>query len=1854
MKFSNLLSLITLLLIFNCNRKHDPKPLNHSVKALIYAYTSGAISKADPIKIRFNDEVISNEQIGSVLKKGVLVFSPSIKGKGIWKDTKTIEFQPTEYLTSNTAFLSRVNLKSLFKSIPAEAEVFDFTFRTKEQFIDLRTSSLELSPNQNDNTLSLPGILYTNDIAVDKKVEDCLSAYVGSKQLEIQWDHSNGLEHKFRVKNIIKEKDAFPISIKWSGNSLGLKKAKGEKNVEVPALGDFKILDVQTEKNGSGTMIISFSELLDQQQNLNGLLTLKDYNHNLIKYTITGNVVRLYPGFKLDENVELIAAKGIKNVNGMRMKNPASWTVSFEKPKPGVHLVGDGVIIPTSDGLIFPFEAENLSAVDVEVFKIFDNNIMQYLQTNSIDAGYSLKRVGRIILQTKVELRNLVTTQGTNDRTRYALDLSEIIQADPGAIYQIGLAFRPQYVNINCEDENVPAVDIEALKVSKIDVNKNYDSFFDGYYGLAGYYTDYSYDHRENPCMPAYYCEEHFVKKNVFASDIGLIAKQGNNGSLHVIGSDILSARPISGLQVEVYDFQQQLIKSAITDSEGVLKLDLPRKAQFVIAKSGDRKAYLKLNDGSANSMSQFDTGGRVSQKGLKGHIYGERGVWRPGDSLYLNFVLESKNNKFPKDHPVTFELFDARGQSYTKINSIENVNSVYPFHIHVDEESPTGNWKAVCTVGAAKFSRIVKIETVKPNRLKINLDFGKEELSSRDKFLNTGLSAKWLHGAPAQNLNAKVEMQIKARKTNFSAFSDYVFDDPSRTFSSGSQVVFDDKVNANGEATIKQDLSFIEKTPGKVAINFKTRVFEQGGDFSEDNLSIPFSPYSSYTGIEIPKNKYKRKSLSVDTESKVAMVVLDEKGEPISNRKLTVGLYKMEWSWWWDVDNSNISQYNSSDHINSESKSTLKTDQNGKATWTVSPETWGRYLIRVCDTESGHCSGDFAYAGSPRWDDNASDKKAASMLAFVSDKEDYEVGEKITLSLPTSQKGRAFVSIENGSEVLEHYWKEVDGEDSKFSFYATEQMTPTIYAHVTYLQPYTENTNDLPLRLYGAIPINVFDPKTKLAPVIKMADELKPEKKVSIEVTESTNKPMTYTLAVVDEGLLDLTRFKTPDLWNEFYKREALGVKTWDIYDMILGAMEGKMDKILAVGGDAEIEKGKDKKANRFKPVVKHFGPFHLAAGAKRKHEFMMPNYIGSVKTMIVASNQGAYGSAEKVTPVKTALMVLPTLPRVLSPGEKLSLPINVFAMKDNVKSVEVSLIEESGLVSFPNGRTQSLTFSKPGEKMAYFDMNVSEKIGIGKFIFKVESGSESATQEIEIQIDNPNPIRSDFQNEMLKAGEEWETKMNAIGLIGTNTAVLELSSVPPMNLESRMNYLLRYPHGCIEQTTSSGFPQLYVNQLLDLSETKKNKIAKNVRATISRLNKFQLSSGAFSYWPGSDDASDWGTNYGGHFLLEAKNKGYTVPTGLINDWVKYQKSIARSWKRISKEERQWRRSSSHDLSQAYRLYTLALAGKAELGSMNRMREEDDISSQAKWRLAAAYALVGKMQVAKEIIKGLSTDIKPYRELAYSYGSDLRDQAMILETLNLLGDEEQIANLIRNISDKMSAEKWHSTQTIAYTLLAVGKVLGNSTDKSGFEFKYQLGSKAMVNAGSNKPFTAIEIPIENFDGQNLKLVSSHSGVLFARFISSGKPLIGAEKSEEKDLNIKVAYLDMDNKPLDISALAKGTDFKAIVSITNPGTRGMRYDELALSQVFPSGWEIHNSRMSEVSSVENSDEPEYQDIRDDRVYTYFDLNENESKTFAIQLNAAYQGRYYLPLTSCEAMYDNSITASKAGQWVNVE
>lgn len=1273
------------------------------------------------------------------------------------------------------------------------------------------------------------------------------------------------------------------------------------------------------------------------------------------------------------------------------------------------------------------------------------------------------------------------------------------------------------------------------------------------------------------------------------------------------------------------------------------------KKPFLMVVKSGSQRGYLKLDDGSSLSLSAFDVSGEEVQKGIKGFIYGERGVWRPGDTLFLSFILEDKQNLLPKNHPVQFELLNPQGQVFRKITKTEGLDGFYDFTTTTDKNSPTGNWTARVKVGGAWFTKNIKVETIMPNRLKINLDFKTDKLSVSKKEQAGTLAVKWLHGAIAKNLNAKVEVTLSEMNTGFKNFDGYNFDDVARSFSSEAQTIFDSNIDEQGMAQVLPNIHVSDAAPGMLRASFKVRVFEQGGAFSVDQFSLPYSPYTSYVGMKVPEGNQFTGMLQTDTNHVVKVATVDSDGKPISKSNLKVEVYKVGWRWWWDSYDGDLASY-----IGNEYKQPVQSQYintvNGKGQFNlrINRPDWGRFYVCVTDPESGHRVGQTVYIDWPAWAGSSpKGNEGATLLAFSSDKKSYNVGEDVQLTIPSGGTGRALVSIESGSKVIKAYWVETQKGETKFNFPVTAEMTPNVYVNVTLLQPHAQTVNDLPIRLYGVVPITVEDPGTHLYPVVKTPAVWKPETRSSLSVSEKNGKEMTYTIAIVDEGLLDLTHFKTPDPWNAFYAREALGVKTWDMFDMVMGAFGAELSRILAIGGDGAIDGKAGNKANRFKPMVRFMGPFHLKKGATATHEFMMPQYVGSVRTMVIAGYKAAYGSTEATTPVRKPLMILGTLPRVVGPGEEVDLPVSVFAMEKQVKNVQVE-IKANQFFTPMDGTSKSISFKEVGDDMVNFHLKVNAALGVGKVKIIATSGSEKATYDIEIDVRNPNPKVVNVVEGIVEAGKTWTSNYTPAGMSGTNKGTLELSSIPPINLGERLKYLIEYPHGCIEQTTSSVFPQLFLGNVLDLNSDYKLTIDRNIKAGIERLKLFQTSSGGMSYWAGQYEADDWGTSYAGHFLLEAEAKGYALPPGMLDNWKRYQRNMANAWTPKSRDRYYY---YNYDLEQAYRLYTLALAKAPELGAMNRLKEYPQLSIAAKWRLAAAYIKAGQPEVAKKLISNLSYNVSPYSEMSYSYGSSDRDEAMILETLTLLDMKTKAAPLVKAISAALSANRWMSTQTTAYCLIAVSKFAGANGASNEMRYAVKInGSSSSLN--TKLPVKQIDMQLKGASAGTVTVSNNGTGMLFARIILEGIPETGDQTKVDNDLKMELSYTTMEGNSIDVTKLEQGTDFIAEVKINNPGTRG-EYLQMALSQIFPSGWEIHNTRMDEAESVIKSDYPTYQDIRDDRVYTYFNISPYTSKVFRIVLNAAYVGRYYLPTVYCEAMYDNTINSREPGKWVEV-
>ncbi|RPJ01521.1 MAG: hypothetical protein EHM31_05585, partial [Candidatus Aminicenantes bacterium] len=1265
-------------------------------------------------------------------------------------------------------------------------------------------------------------------------------------------------------------------------------------------------------------------------------------------------------------------------------------------------------------------------------------------------------------------------------------------------------------------------------------------------------------------------------------------------------------------------------------------------RAFYVSAEGGGDIGYLRIAGEGALPLSHFDVGGEVAEKGVKGILYGERGVWRPGDTLHLTFALFDRRKVLPAGHPVVLEISNPQGQLVMTAKPDKVVAPFYAFHIETDESAPTGNWQARVLVGGLTFSKTLKIETVVPNRLKIALDAGREVLVRKDMPFEAAVTSQWLHGAPASNLKFDVSVRLTRRPTRFDKYPDFSFDDPAREFESATVEVAKGTLDAEGSATARIAIDPQQPSPGMLDAAFTSRVFEESGDFSIDTFSLPFHPYDGYVGIRAPQGDRDRDMLVTDKAHEVSIVTVDSAGRPVSRDKIIVSLYQIEWKWWWDRTGESLAQYVSNVQTRPITRSEVSTrDGDGKWMFQIRYPAWGRFLIRAEDPVSGHASGQIVYVDWPDWAGRAREEggPGATALSFTADKASYKVGEKAVIFLPEAVQGRALVSVESGTSVLDKFWVSTVEGENRFEVPLTAAMTPNVYVHVTLIQPHRDKASDTPIRLYGAIPILVEDPGTRLEPTIKTADEFRPKEKFRVEVREKGGRPMTYTLAVVDEGLLGLTRFATPDLRKGFYAREALGVTTWDLFDIVAEAYGAEMARILALGGDEGAEsKDKAKQPRRFPPVVLFEGPFDLKAGGTGVHELTMPQYFGAVRVMVVAGRDGAFGLAEKSVPVRRDLMTLATLPRVVRPGEDIVMPITVFVTKPEIKEVTVS-VETNGLFEVVGERTKTIAFARPGDDIVPFALKTTGGIGQGEVRFRAVGGSESVEDAIAIPVLASNTAMTQTTRLQVKPGETVRQDIVPFGLANTNTVILEASPLPPLNLEKRLDFLIQYPHGCLEQTLSAALPQLYLKSLVRLDERQTRDVEAHVKAAIGKMPGFQMTNGAFSYWPGSREGHEWTTAYAGYFLLEAARLGYHVPQSMLDAWRANQKMASNAFVTGG---------ASAQLIQSFRLFTLALARDPDLGAMNRLRESTGLPGLAGLMLAAAFHMTGQADAAADLADKAKLEFKPYRDDYETFGSDFRDKGLAVRAFVQIGRSDKARPLLEDMSKTLASDLWLSTQETSFGLMALAAYYGTAEVKP-FRYRFGWDADKATDVASTTPFDRHEYADFPLKGRALVVTNTEAALLYVSVYRRGVPAAGVETPSSEGLSIDVRMRDMKMNGIAIDKITQGLDLVAEVRVKNLTPN--RLQNLVLTHLVASGFQIKNPRLT--GDVGTAPVVDYQDIRDDRVYTYFGLDAGQEKTFLVVLNASYRGRYYQPGIAVEAMYDAGLHANTKGQWVEI-
>ena len=1848
-------AIVFLCVLSSCKQKQDKGQVIHLIEvdpdfsAYVDEYSSGAIPVKGAFQVKLSPGAATafEQRMASISLESLFEISPSVKGECTYSDG-TLSYKPADYLNEGTEYTVLFHLKNILP-VPAKLELLKFNVFTLKRNFSVTVDGLKTGSAEKPDEYSLQGELKTSVYIDPEGVEKVLEASQAGSNLKIDWEHRpEENRHLFTVRNIVRKQSTSTVGLSWNGSPIDVDE-KGTQQIEIPALHDFRLIETKVIHQPEQQVKLIFSDAVDSRQDLEGLVEIKANTSS--ELGVDGNQVTVYLGERLTGSHNLVIDRNIRNRDGQTLLKSFDTNIDFKLLKPELRLPGRGVIMPDNGAVIFPFEAVNLKAVDLRIVKIYSQNMNNFLQNSSLGDTYDLKRVGRLVFSKRIDL---VSDQYVtlNKWNAFSIDLSKYVPIEKGAIYEVEIGMQKAYSVYPCSDGEPrlkkDSGDEDEVSSKSDKEDKTYDSnravasekdyWDDPDKWENGYYDRYyNWRLRENPCSRAYYTSDRNIRRNILVSNIGLTAKKGLPNEVLVACSDLKTALPLQGVKLEILNYQLQNIGTGSSAGDGFATIPVSGKPFLLVASQNEQKSYLKLNESNALSLSQFDVSGEKSQKGLKAFVYAERGVWRPGDSIYVSAFIDDRNAVLPENHPVNFKLINTKGQIIQEQLKPLDKKRLLTFRTVTSPDAETGVWKAVISIGGAEFIKHLRIETIKPNRLKINATFSREVIGSEDQSATARIESAWLTGVSAPSLRTIVELGLRAERTRFDSYPLFNFDDPTKVFKYETKTILDSRTDNNGNLAFPVFPGKITDAPGILSADYTVRIFEPGGDASIRQFTRKFSPYNKYAGLLITSTGENREFIKVDDNSAVKLVTVNPVGQAVDDGVLLM-VYKMEWRWWWESSDENIGSY-----INRNNARLMlsKTVELGSAPTTLAnlfkPLEWGRYLV-VAQSSSGHTSSTTVY-NKPDYYYGENSANQATMLSFTSDKKSYKTGDKIHISFPAPDKGRALVTIEDGAKILDKLWVDTSEGNNDLVLKATAEMAPCSYVHISLIQPYGQRNNDNPIRMYGVIPVPVENPGSRLSPVLKIADEFRPEKQISFTVSEKSGKAMNYTVAMVDEGLLDITGFTTPDPWTGIYQREALGVKTWDLFDDVLGAFGGRLEKLFAIGGDLNPVDPAKNKASRFKPVVHFEGPFRLEKGQSRTHMFKFPAYNGSVRTMLIAGNEGAYGYDEKTSKVKSPLMLLPVAPRSIGFDEEITIPVSVFAQNANLKNVQVKMTCSEHFTGV-SSEVQALNFTETGEKTVDFRIRSSELAGMGTIVFAASSGSESTQYELNIPVKSRELPVSQSVSKILNAGQTDSHILSPFGVKESNKAIVTVSGLPSANLSSRLEYLIQYPHGCTEQTVSSVFPQLFLAGIQELGADQKTQIATHIQAGISKLKKHQNTDGSFGFWPGSASNDEWLTSYAGHFFCEAEAKGFAIPADMKKRWLTYQTRMASEWKGTYPYQK---------VVQAYRLYTLALTGKPVFSAMNRLREDKDLPVSGRWFLAGAYAEGGRPEAAYELID--MRNISPAENYnTFTYGDQTRDRAMLLLCMIRLNDQNNILTLYKHIAESLNSEEWMSTQTTSFALSAVCKTMEifKATQKS-LTYTFTAG-KASENIKTTGMFSTA-FSGELSENKQVSVKNNSQGTVFVNYYTEGIPKAGQSTKIDRNLESSVRFLNSNRMPVNIANLKQGTDLMAVVTVSNKSMESV--DNCALTFQVPSGWEIRNTRLYNQTAASGDDQYEYRDFRDDKVCTYFSLSKGQSKTFTLMLNASYLGKFYFPNIQTEAMYDKSYLSVIPGMRVEV-
>ena len=1767
------------------------------------------VLRAQNLVFTFNKNLITDS---AVLNKWdstqYIMFEPAIPGKFMWTGKSELTFSPFSAMMPASAYKATLN-KELLKYSKTKFSIDDDAIEFHTPYLNIVNINTfwSLSEELAKQVEVRCQVAFNNPVS-PTKLKPLLKLLVSGKEMPFRVITQNDAE-------IIEV--AFPYDSQEADNEIkgeaivakGLVCSGGNMPSSEPVKNEFlipskdKLTITATEtgfENGKGYIDVFTSQPV-VSEGLNGFVSTDPALD--LQMELLSNGFRVKGEFLGSQSYTLNIKKGVKSLFSRELEEDYTAVVSFADPVPYISFTEHNAIYLSTKGeRNLGVNIINVPKVKVSVFKIFENNIQHYMrQGKGWDYDYEGdeyydyntwqfdENYGRPVMTKEIQTRSL---QKNGNISLLNLDLNEL----------------------------------------------NFNESYKGLYLVRVEATDRKYIQDA---------------QLLSLSDLGLIVKEGSSDVMVFVNS-LRDATPVKGARLDFISSNNQKVFSAVSDNNGVAVFKNVKQvaAGFqlsMITVRNENDFNFVLFDRTRVETSRFDVGGkRTDNVNYDVYIYGDRDLYRPGDTAHINTIVRTPRWEVVKDIPIKIKLLAPNGREYTNQRHQLNASGAAETMFYIPRQAMTGSYEI--EVYAANdvllASRRISVEEFVPDRIKVTSKTNKVVYLPAES-INLDLVAENLYGTPAGGRRFETELRLRRKQLTSKALPDYNFNIESNNMPILASIMQQGTTNAEGKASaVLQSAAY--KDIGLLEGKIFTTVFDETGRPVNRLNVVEIPTQQIYFGI-----KYFDTWLSTRKAINLQFAAVDRTGKvlPGAQAKIVILNYRYE-----TVIERDYGRFN---YVSQrQDKVVFSREINIKGSGTVVPfipTESGQYEVRIMDPGSdNYVSRTFYAYGWSDTDYSSFEVSREGEVTITPDKSNYSPGDKAKLLFKAPFDGQLLVAVEQDN-VLSYKFLNLVNKSASMDLAVTTDHLPNIYIDATAFRKSVDMS--IPLTVaHGIVSLKVDDVSAKLNVAITAPE--KSRSGIKQTFTIKTAPDAEITIAVVDEGILQITDYKTPDPFNWFYQKRALGVNSYDVYALLYPELKRSSSP---AGGEAfDLSRRINPlTGDRVKLISKWSGIRKANSSGECRFSIDIPQFSGALRVMAVAYKGKQFGSAEKTMKVADPVVLSMSLPRFLSPGDVCTLAVSMTNTTEKGSNASVQL-SSVGPVSVAGKNSASTNLKAGAEEVAVFTVNADKGVGVATITANVTALGQKFTQQIDIQVRPAGGLTFITGNGSVPAGTT-KTFKAASDLYPTGIkSSLMLSKSPAVEFAKNLDYLVRYPYGCLEQTVSAAFPQIYLTDIVKLFPKVSGRNfhdggspGYNVQQAILKIESMQLYNGGLSLWPQGGNADWWATAYATHFLLESKAAGFEVNKKVLDGSLKFllQKVKEREMETYFYYENGVRKSRNIPRREIlYSAYVLALADMAPVSTMNYYKSlSSQLSSESRYLLASAYMLAGDVKSFRSLLPAAFGNERAVNEFGGSYSSYLRDRSIALNALiDVDPDNPQVSELLKSISVEMKNARYYSTQETSFALLAIGKH-ARKAKLTDITAQVSVDGKSAGEYKNND----VQLPV-GINNKTVSIATKGKGTLYYYYELSGIKLSPNVADEDNYLKVRRRFLDRNGNVLNSNSFSQND--LVVVEITAQAQANMNVENVAITDILPACFEIENSRLvaeREMDFTKNRSIPEYTDIRDDRI-SFFTSLSGTPKTFYYTVRVVSKGTFVIGAVSADAMYNGEYHSYSGSGKVSVK